>query len=55
MVAGSGDDSLSREARDAGCTEIVSNDCSIAEIIKAIRSAAREDLVVSSGSSHRHR
>jgi DNA-binding NarL/FixJ family response regulator len=53
MLSGNGDDDLLREAIDAGCTGIIGKDCSIAEILGAIRRAARGELVVSSGSRHR--
>jgi DNA-binding NarL/FixJ family response regulator len=52
MLSGNGDDDLLREAIDAGCTGIIGKDCSIAEILGAIRRAARGELVVSSGSRH---
>jgi DNA-binding NarL/FixJ family response regulator len=53
MLSGNGDDDLVREAMDAGCTGIVGKDCSIAEILSAIRRAARGEQVVSSG-ANRH-
>jgi DNA-binding NarL/FixJ family response regulator len=52
MLSGNGNDDLLREAIDAGCTGIIGKDCSIAEILGAIRRAARGELVVSSGSRH---
>jgi DNA-binding NarL/FixJ family response regulator len=52
MLSGDGDDDLLREAIDAGCTGIIGKDCSIAEVLSAIRRAARGELVVSSGSNH---
>jgi DNA-binding NarL/FixJ family response regulator len=52
MLSGNGDDDLLREAIDAGCTGIIGKDCSIAEILGAIRRAARGELVVGSGSRH---
>jgi two-component system response regulator NreC len=54
MVSGDGDDVLSREVMEAGCTVIVSNHCSIAEILKAIRVAAPVECGASSGPSHSH-
>jgi DNA-binding NarL/FixJ family response regulator len=52
MLSGNGDDDLLREAIDAGCTGIIGKDCSIAEILSAIRRAARGELVTSSVSHH---
>ena len=52
MLSGNGDDDLLREAVDAGCTGIIGKDCSIAEVLGAIRRAARGELVVSSASHH---
>jgi DNA-binding NarL/FixJ family response regulator len=55
MLSANGDHDLQRLAINAGCTGLLGKNARIAEVLGAIRAAARGELVLSSGDSYQLR
>lgn len=55
MLSGNGDYELQRQALEAGCTDVLTKNARISDVLKAIRSAVSGELVGSGGDSGERR